>query len=89
MQRRLGELTGKRHCMELSANNVAKHNHEAIATPIMIKADCTTNRAPLLCAGRVSDCRIGTATVLRPTPTPAMIRETNLLQSISKEMRYT
>lgn len=72
------ERTGKRHCIELSAKRVAKQIQEARATPIMMRADCTTRRAPLLCAGRVSDCKIGTATVLRPTPIPTMIRETNL-----------
>jgi hypothetical protein len=64
--------TGKRHCMLLSAWSVAKHSQDAIATPMMMRADCTINSAPRFSAGRVSLWRIGTATVESPTPTPAI-----------------
>jgi hypothetical protein len=74
------QATGKRHCSELSAYSVAKHSQDATATPMMIKADWTTRSEPRLCAGSVSDCRIGTATVDSPTPTPPMMRETNICQ---------
>lgn len=77
-EKRIWQATGKRHCIELSAYRVAKHSHEAIATPIMMSADCTTSRAPRLCAGSVSDWRMGMATVLSPTPMPVMIRVTNI-----------
>ena len=64
--------TGNRHCIELFAWSVAKQSQDARATPMMMSADWTTSSAPLFSAGSVSDCRIGTATVLRPTPTPAI-----------------
>ena len=87
-EKRIWQATGKRHCSELLAYSVAKHNHEAIATPMMIRADCTTSSEPRLCAGRVSDCRIGTATVDSPTPTPAMIRETNICLEVHVKSAY-
>ena len=68
---RIWQATGKRHWKELLVCSVAKHSQEAVATPMMINADCTTKSEPRFAAGKVSDCRIGTATVLSPTPTPA------------------
>lgn len=61
-EKKIWQATGKRHCIELFAYKVAKQSQEARATPRMVTADWITNRAPRLCAGRVSDWRIGTAT---------------------------
>lgn len=61
-EKNIWQATGKRHCIELSAYKVAKQSQEARATPRMVTADWITSKAPRLCAGRVSDWRIGTAT---------------------------
>lgn len=63
-EKKIWQATGKRHCIELFAYKVAKQSQEARATPRMTTADWITNMAPRLCAGRVSDWRIGTATYM-------------------------
>lgn len=63
-EKKIWQATGKRHCIELFAYKVAKQSQEARATPRMVTADWMTSKAPRLCAGRVSDWRIGTATYM-------------------------
>lgn len=78
VENKIWHATGKRHWKLLFAERVAKQSQDAVARPRRIKKAWTTIKAPRLCDGRVSDCKIGTATVDRPSPTPAIMRATNI-----------